>query len=58
VWDELFHQAFGELKIKLSSPPALKFAEFEKPSEVYTGASDFTIGGVLMQVGWPFHMRA
>jgi hypothetical protein len=22
------------------------------------GANDFTIGGMLMQVGWPLHMRS
>jgi len=38
-WDELCHQAVGELKSKVSSPPVLKFAEFDKPFEVYTGAS-------------------
>jgi hypothetical protein len=47
-WDELCHQAFGELKNKLSSPPVLKFAKFDKPFEVHTGVSDFCIGGVLM----------
>ena len=44
-WEEPCHQAFGELKNKFSSPPVLKFANFDKPFEVYTGASDFTIGG-------------
>jgi hypothetical protein len=38
-WDALCHQAVGELKSKVSSPPVLKFAEFDKPFEVYTGAS-------------------
>ena len=53
VWDEFCHQAFEELKCKLSSPPVLKFPEFEKPFEVHTDASDFAIGGVLMQDGRP-----
>ena len=52
-WTELCEQAFKELKEKLSSPPVLKFPEFEKPFEVHTDASDFAIGGVLMQEGRP-----
>jgi hypothetical protein len=39
VWDELCHQAVGELKNKVSLPPVLKFMEFDKPFEVYMGAS-------------------
>ena len=50
-WDEPCHQAFEELKSRLSSPPVLKFPEFDKLFEVYTDASDFAIGGVLMQNG-------
>lgn len=53
VWDEFCYQAFEELKNKLSSPPVLKFPEFDKPFEVHTDASDFAIGGVLMQDGRP-----
>ena len=44
-WDEPCHQVLEELKSKFSSPPVLKFAEFDKPFEVRMGASDFTIGG-------------
>ena len=43
-WDEPCHQVFEELKSKFSSPPVLKFMEFDKPFEVHTRASDFTIG--------------
>ena len=50
-WDEPCHQAFEELKSKLSLLPNLKFQEFDKPFEVHTDASDFAIGGVLMQDG-------
>jgi hypothetical protein len=53
VWDECCYRAFEELKNKLSSPPVLKFPEFDKPFEVHTDASDFAIGGVLMQDGRP-----
>ena len=52
-WDEPCHQASEELKSKLSSPPMLKFPKFDKPFEVHTDASDFAIGGVLMQDGRP-----
>ena len=44
-WDDPCHQAFGELKTKFSSPHVIKFAELDKPFEVHTGVSDFTIGG-------------
>ena len=47
-WDEPCHQIFGELKNKLSSPPMLKFAEFDKLIEKHMGASDFANGGFLM----------
>ena len=57
-WDELCQQAFGKLKNKLFSPLVLKFVDFDKPFEVFTGASDFAIGKVLRQDGWPLHMRA
>ena len=72
-WTESCEQAFQELKEKLSSPPALKFPEFEKPFEVHTDASDFAIGGVIMQeerpiafesmkldgtqINWPTHEK-
>ena len=57
-WDKLCHQALRELNGKLFWPPVLKFTEFVKPFELYTGASDFATGDVLMQDGWPLHMRA
>jgi hypothetical protein len=57
-WDKLCQQAFGKLKSKLFLPPVFKFAEFDKSFEMYTGAIDFAIGGLLMHVGWPLFMRA
>ena len=57
-WNEPCYQAFGELKSKLSSPLMLKFVEFYKPFAVHAGASDFAIGGLMMQNGWPLHTRA
>ena len=53
IWDEHCYRAFGELKRRLTSAPVLKFPEFKKPFEVHTDASDFAIGGVLMQEGRP-----
>jgi hypothetical protein len=41
------------LKNKLSSTLVLNFLDFTKPFEVHTNASDFIIGGVLMQDGHP-----
>ena len=40
------------------SPLVLKFAECNKFFEVQRRASDFAIGGILIQDGWPLHMRA
>ena len=45
-WDETSHQAFGELKSKLFSPPMIRFAEFDKPFEVHTGASYLPLADV------------
>ena len=53
IWDEHCYRTFGELKRRLTSAPMLKFPEFKKPFEVHTDASDFAIGGVLMQEGRP-----
>ena len=52
-WDEPCYQTFEKLKSKLSLLPALEFSKFDKPFEVHTDASEFCIGGVLMQDGWP-----
>ena len=53
IWDEHSYRAFGELKRRLTSAHVLKFPEFKKLFEVHTDASDFAIGGVLMQEGRP-----
>ena len=53
IWDERYYHAFGELKRRLTSAPMLKFPKFKKLFEMHTDASDFAIGGVLMQEGRP-----
>ena len=41
------HEAFGELNNKLFSQPVFKFAEYDKPFEVYTRTTGFVIGGCM-----------
>ena len=52
-WTEVCDDAFNELKRLLSTAGVLKYPEFDKAFEVHTDASDFAIGGVLMQDGHP-----
>lgn len=52
-WDEDCDKAFQKLKTLLSAAGVLKYPEFDKKFEVYTDASGFVIGGVLMQDGHP-----
>ena len=58
ICDEHCYRAFGELKRRLTSALVLKFLEFKKPFEVQTDASDFAIGGVLMQEGRPMALES
>ncbi|KAL3692137.1 hypothetical protein R1sor_005788 [Riccia sorocarpa] len=53
VWDQKAKEAFGRVKEILASEPVLKLPEFDKPFEVHTDASDFAIGGVLVQESRP-----
>jgi len=39
------------LKRAMTEEPVLVLPDFSKPYEVHTDASDFTIGGVLLQEG-------
>ena len=41
------------MKKRMITAPILKLPDFERPFEVHTDASDFSIGGVLMQDGHP-----
>ncbi|KAE8726163.1 Detected protein of unknown function [Hibiscus syriacus] len=46
-------KAFEDLKAAVSQEPVLALPDFTMPFEVHTDASDFAIGGVLMQEGHP-----
>eukprot|EP00253_Pinus_taeda_P026211 PITA_26211 len=52
-WTEKCQKAFDDLKRRMVTTPILKFPDFGRPFEVHTNASDFSIGGVLMQDGHP-----
>ncbi len=50
-WDEACEEAFGTLKGILVKAPVLKLPDFDKEFEIHFDASDFAIGGVLVQEG-------
>ncbi|OMO77547.1 reverse transcriptase [Corchorus capsularis] len=50
-WSSKCHQAFERLKEDVTKEPVLALPDHTKPYEVHTDASDFAIGGVLMQEG-------
>ena len=53
ILDGHCYRAFRELKCYLTSTPVLKFPEFKKSFKVHIDASNFVIGGILMQEGRP-----
>ena len=53
IWTESCREAFEELKRRMVTAPILRLPDFERPFEVHTDASDFAIGGVLLQDGHP-----
>ena len=48
-WDSDCQQAFEDIKAMLSFSPVLKSPDFSKPFTLYTDASGYGVGGVLMQ---------
>lgn len=51
--DPEYIQAFEALKSNIIKHPILKFPNFEKPFTLFTDASNYAIGAVLMQEGQP-----
>jgi len=52
-WNSKCQGAFEVLKKDVTEEPVLPLLDFSKPYEVHTDASDFAIGGALMQEGHP-----
>ncbi|KAA0050296.1 reverse transcriptase [Cucumis melo var. makuwa] len=52
-WTEECQRAFDRLKHAILEEPVMVLADHTKPFEVHTDASDFAIGGVLMQDDHP-----
>lgn len=52
-WSEECQRAFMELKEAMSKDPVLALPDIGKPFEIQTDASDFALGGVLLQDGHP-----
>ena len=50
-WSSKCQGAFVALKRTVTEEPVLALPDFSEPYEVHTDASDFAIGGVLMQEG-------
>lgn len=53
AWSINCQRAFENLKRAVTEQPVLTLPNLERPFEVQTDASDFAIGGVLMQEGHP-----
>ncbi len=56
-WDEVCNEAFETLKGILVKAPVLKLFDFNKDFEIHFNASNFAIGGVLMQDGRPIAFK-
>ncbi len=50
-WEEVCDEAFETLKGILVKAPVLKLPDFDKDFEIHFNASDFAMGGVLVQEG-------
>ncbi|GJS12735.1 cytochrome P450 78A7-like protein [Tanacetum coccineum] len=53
IWDEECQAAFESLKKEVMEEPVLRLLDMTMPFELHTDASNFAIGGVLMQDGHP-----
>jgi hypothetical protein len=53
TWSQECQHAFDALKKAITEEPVLSLPDLNKPFELHTDASDFAIGGVLMQEGHP-----
>ncbi|GJU91000.1 putative nucleotidyltransferase, ribonuclease H [Tanacetum coccineum] len=53
IWDEGCQAAFESLKKAVIEEQMLRLPDVTMPFELHTDASDFAIGGVLMQDGYP-----
>ena len=53
LWSEECEEAFEGLKAAVTKEPVLMLPDFTKTFEIHTDASDFAIGGVLMQEKHP-----
>jgi len=52
-WSEECQRVFEDLKRAVIDDPVLQLPDYTKPFEVHTDASDYAIGGVLVQQGNP-----
>ncbi|XP_016165032.1 uncharacterized protein LOC107607616 [Arachis ipaensis] len=52
-WSKECQKAFDELKAAITEGPVLALPDYSKVFEVHTDASDYAIGGALMQEGHP-----
>jgi hypothetical protein len=57
-WDGACNEAFGTLKGILVKASMLKLPDFDKDFEIHLDASDFAIGGVLVQEGRPVAFKS
>jgi hypothetical protein len=53
VWGRSQKQAFNDLKQRLCSAPVLSLPDLQQPFEIETNASDYVVGVVLTQHGYP-----
>ena len=52
-WTPECQKSFEEMKKVMSQEALLAFPDFNKPFHIYTDASDYQLGGVIMQEGKP-----